>query len=48
MVVMKGVTMKKKYEKPAVIYKEKIEARAGSCGSTKSGAGTCGAGPYVS
>lgn len=40
------MTMQKKpYEKPAVIYKEKIEARAGSC-LNKSGAG-CSA-PLVS
>ncbi len=37
---------KKKYQKPAVVYKEKIEARAGAC--AKAGAGPCGAGPYVS
>lgn len=39
--------MKKRYEKPAVIYKEKIEARAGAC--SKAGTGACGtSGPYVS
>ncbi|MEW6756973.1 MAG: hypothetical protein AB1347_02030 [Acidobacteriota bacterium] len=37
---------RKPYEKPAVVYREKIEAKAGSC--SKTGAGTCGAGPYVS
>jgi hypothetical protein len=37
---------KKKYEKPAVVYKEKIEARAGAC--AKAGAGTCSSGPYLS
>ncbi len=38
--------MQRAYEKPAVIYKEKIEGRAGSC--TKAGSGACGAGPYIS
>lgn len=37
---------KKPYEKPRVVYREKIEAKAGACGKT--GAGTCGTGPYVS
>ena len=37
---------KKPYEKPAVVYREKIEAKAGSC--AKAGAGTCKTGPYVS
>jgi hypothetical protein len=39
---------KKKYRKPEVIYKEKIEARAASCSGNKSGPGTCTVGPYVS
>ena len=40
---------RKPYKKPAVVYREKIEARAGSCG-TKQGVSDsiCGAGPYVS
>lgn len=37
---------KKPYEKPAVVYKEKIEARAGSC-PTKGGQPPCSA-PLVS
>ena len=37
---------RKPYEKPAVVYREKIEAKAGAC--SKTGAGLCGAGPYVS
>ncbi len=39
---------KKKYEKPAVVYKEKIEAKAGSCAKAGSGSPSCGSGPYVS
>jgi len=40
-----AVEKKKKYEKPAVIYREKIEARAGAC----SKAGTaCDPNPYIS
>lgn len=38
--------MKRSYDKPQVVYREKIEARAGSC--TKVGAGDCGAGTFVS
>ncbi len=40
--------MKKPYEKPAVIYKERIEARANAC-SSKDGTGNpaCSA-PFVS
>ena len=39
---------KKPYEKPEVIYREKIEARAGSCtGSPPKGGAGCGA-PLVS
>ena len=37
---------KKPYEKPAVVYREKIEAKAGSC--AKVGAPGCSTGPYVS
>ena len=37
---------RKPYEKPSVVYREKIEAKAGAC--TKTGASTCGSGPYVS
>ena len=37
---------KKPYEKPAVVYREKIEARAGSCSTNKS-ASPCAA-PLVS
>jgi hypothetical protein len=37
---------KKPYEKPEVVYKQKIEARAGSC--HKTGVGDCNPGPYVS
>jgi hypothetical protein len=37
---------KKPYEKPQVVYREKIEVKAGACGKT--GAGPCGTGPYVS
>jgi hypothetical protein len=29
--------MKKSYEKPTVVYREKIEARAGSCTKADSG-----------
>jgi hypothetical protein len=29
------------YQKPAIIYKEKIEARAGACGGGKATSGTC-------
>jgi hypothetical protein len=32
--------MKKGYEKPQVIYREKIEARAGSCNQADSGCTT--------
>lgn len=38
--------MKRNYEKPLVVYREKIEARAGSC--TKVGSTDCGAGTFVS
>ncbi len=37
---------KKPYKKPAVVYREKIEAKAGSC--LKAGSGACSSGPYVS
>lgn len=41
--------MKKRYEKPAVIYREKIEAKAGSCNSTGgAGKGTSACQPVVS
>ncbi len=40
--------MKKPYEKPAVIYKERIEARASSCGPSKGGTGTGCTAPFVS
>jgi hypothetical protein len=36
----------KKYEKPSIIYREKIEARAGSC--VKAGTSGCDPGPFVS
>ena len=41
---------KKPYEKPAVIYREKIEARAGSCSSSGGGPqkGTANCTPVVS
>ena len=41
--------MKKPYEKPAVIYKERIEARASSCGvsPSKAGTGTGCSAPFV-
>lgn len=39
---------KKKYEKPAVIYREKIEAKAGSCGKAGTVSPCCDPGPYVS
>jgi hypothetical protein len=38
---------KKKYEKPAVVYREKIEARAGSCAAPAKGGPPCGT-PFVS
>lgn len=38
--------MNRAYEKPQVIYREKIEARAGSC--NKVGSGDCGTGTFVS
>ncbi len=38
--------MKRPYEKPQVVYREKMEARAGSC--VKLGTTDCGAGTYVS
>jgi len=40
--------MKQRYEKPQIVYREKIEARAGSC--TKAGVGPpdCTAGTLVS
>jgi hypothetical protein len=35
--------MRRTYEKPAVVYKEKVEARAGGCSKTSSGPPTnCG------
>jgi hypothetical protein len=37
---------KKPYKKPAVVYREKIEGRAGAC--AKAGTGTCLTGPYIS
>jgi len=37
---------KKKYEKPAIIYREKIEAKAGICNKLASPG--CDPGPYVS
>jgi len=36
----------KRYERPTIVYRERIEVRAGTCG--KAGAPGCGAGPYVS
>ena len=39
---------KKPYEKPAVVYREKIEAKAGSCLKAGATTPTCGSGPYVS
>jgi hypothetical protein len=44
-----GVMSKKPYEKPQVIYREKIEARAGACSgaSTPKGGPPCTA-PLVS
>jgi hypothetical protein len=38
--------MKKPYEKPRIIYSEKMEARAVSC--AKADAGACAAGPVTS
>lgn len=38
--------MQRVYEKPAVVYKEKIEGRAGAC--AKVGVAGCGSGPYNS
>ncbi len=40
--------MKKPYQKPAIIYREKIEARAGSCSSTSGAKGTSACSPVVS
>jgi hypothetical protein len=41
---------KKPYEKPQIVYREKIEARAGSCsgGGGKAGTSTGCSGPFVS
>ena len=40
--------MKKTYQKPAIVYREKIEARAGACsGAPPKGSTGCGA-PLVS
>ena len=39
---------KPSYEKPAIIYKEKIEARAGVCTGGKADIGACPAGPITS
>ena len=36
-----GGIMRRTYEKPAVVYKEKVEARAGSCGKASSAVPTC-------
>lgn len=38
--------MKKTYERPAIVHKEKLEARATVCG--KDNEGSCGAGPIQS
>jgi len=43
-----GSMKKKPYEKPDIIYRQKIEARAGSCNKVGSSQPSCGAGPYVS
>lgn len=42
--------MKKPYEKPTIVFREKIEARAGACNSTGGGAnkGTGACTPVVS
>ncbi len=37
---------KKPYQKPAIVYSEKVEARAGTC--AKADATTCSAGPSQS
>lgn len=40
---------KKPYEKPAIIYREKIEARANACSEPgKADTGTCPSGPITS
>ncbi len=39
---------KKPYEKPAVVYREKIEARAGACTPGKADTGACPSGPITS
>jgi hypothetical protein len=33
--------MRRTYEKPAVVYKEKVEARAGACGKDSSANPSC-------
>jgi len=41
--------MKKPYEKPTIVFREKIEARAGSCNATGGpGKGTSACTPVVS
>lgn len=41
--------MRKPYEKPAIVFREKIEARAGSCSNTGGGGkGTGACTPVVS
>lgn len=42
--------MKKPYEKPTIVFREKIEARAGACSNSGGGPqkGTAGCAPVVS